>query len=565
MKQIIFIASSLFIVTLSLQSTAQPQTLGLFSRTSASQDGYVLFTPMTSDNTYLIDKCGKSVHTWNGSRKPGASVYLLEDGSLLRAEGVGNTNFAVGGTGGAIVRYDWNGSILWNYTISSDFECQHHDVCRLPNGNILTIVWDRKLPSEAKDAGRDPAHLGTELWSEKIVELMPLGTTDALVVWEWHVWDHLVQNIDASKPNYGAVIDNPGLIDINYYGNNAPGVTDWLHINGIDYNPALDQIMLSVHAFSEIWIIDHSTSSAVAAAHGGGRYGHGGDLLYRWGNPAAYKRGTATDQKLFGQHNARWIKAPRPDSGKIMIFNNGLYRPSQTYSSVDVINPPLLTGNGGYLLNGSSPYGPQTLYWQYQPPTSVHLYSAYMSGAQPLSNRNTLLCEGDNGRFIEVDTAGNIVWEYVNPIAVGPLNQGSNPNGMNNVFRCTQYPATYSGFAGRTLTPGAPLELSPLTYTCKMGSSGGGTNGVSSLAENGQGIVAINPFDDDLTLQSRQSVRGAALQLTDITGRVCQSWASVNFSAAGTIRLNIAQPLPPGVYLLHIASPDYDQVIKLKH
>ena len=90
---------------------------------------------------------------------------------------------------------------------------------------------------------------------------------------------------------------------------------DWLHINAVAYNAELDQIMLSVFEFSEIWVIDHSTTTAEAAGHEGGKYGKGGDLLYRWGNPRAYRAGTVKDQKLFGQHNAHWIAKGFPARG----------------------------------------------------------------------------------------------------------------------------------------------------------------------------------------------------------------------------------------------------------
>src|SRR5262249_61664741 len=78
---------------------------------------------------------------------------------------------------------------------------------------------------------------------------------------------------------------------------------DWTHVNAVAYNPALDQIMLSVPEFGELWVIDHGTTKAEAAGHKGGRYGKGGDLLYRWGNPRAYRAGTVRDQKLFSQHH----------------------------------------------------------------------------------------------------------------------------------------------------------------------------------------------------------------------------------------------------------------------
>jgi hypothetical protein len=566
MQKTLFTVFALFIYSIAQHGYAQTQTVGLFNRTSASEDGYVLFAPMTSDNTYLIDKCGKNVHTWNSTRKPGAAAYFLEDGSLLRTEGTSNTNFSVGGTGGAIVRYDWNSNVLWSYTISSDRECQHHDICRLPNGNILAIVWDRQSAQNAIDAGRDPSHVGTDLWSEKIVELQPSGTNSATIVWEWRVWEHLVQEFDASKPGFGSPADNPGLIDINFSGDAAPGVTDWLHINAVDYNPKLDQIMVSVHSFSEIWVIDHSTTMLEASGHSGGHSGQGGDLLYRWGNPAAYGHGSGIDQQLYGQHNARWIKAPRSDSGKIMIFNNGLSRPGSYYSTVDIINPPYYAG--GYQYTVGVPYGPTAPSWQYKAPSSSKFYSAFMSGAQPLSSGNTLICEGDAGRFFEVDESGNVVWQYVNPIAITALSQGAKGNGLNNAFRCTQYPASYPGFKGKTLTAGAPLEQNPLNYTCKMGSTGGGgggtPNGIASLIDE-QRIVAVNPISDELILQSDQSINTVSLSLTEITGKVCQQWNNVHFSGNAPLRLSISPSLTRGMYLLQVTTKDHKQVIKLTY
>ena len=62
---------------------------------------------------------------------------------------------------------------------------------------------------------------------------------------------------------------------------------DFLHFNSIDFNPQLNQILLSVRNFNEIWIIDHNTSSLQAKSHKGGKCGKGGDLIYRWGNAKA--------------------------------------------------------------------------------------------------------------------------------------------------------------------------------------------------------------------------------------------------------------------------------------
>ena len=115
------------------------------------------------------------------------------------------------------------------------------------------------------------------------------------------------------------------------------------------YNADLDQIAVSVWTFSEFWIIDHSTTTAEAASHKGGRSGKGGDLLYRWGNPRAYRAGTKADQKLFRQHNAHWIPKGLPGAGHMLVFNNGGDRPGGSYSSVDEIVLPV-DAQGRYAL-----------------------------------------------------------------------------------------------------------------------------------------------------------------------------------------------------------------------
>lgn len=195
----------------------------------------------------------------------------------------------------------------------------HHDIEVLSNGNVLLVAWELISDEEAIASGRDPALLpDNELWSLKIVEVEPTGQTTGDVVWEWRAWDHLIQDFDADQENHGVVADHAELIDLNYFDVNRPNtvpVADWLHTNSIDYNAELDQIAVSVRHFSELWVIDHSTTVEEAASHDGGSSGMGGDLLYRWRNPQSYDAGDAEDQQLFLQHDVRWIDADLPGAG----------------------------------------------------------------------------------------------------------------------------------------------------------------------------------------------------------------------------------------------------------
>ncbi|MBX9889306.1 MAG: aryl-sulfate sulfotransferase [Flavobacteriaceae bacterium] len=436
-------------------------TVGLIRNDAgALNDGYVLFAPIGSNTTYLIDKCGKLVKTWPSTYKPGQSCYLLPDGSLLRPGNANNTTFNAGGKGGVIEKIDWDGNVTWTYTISDALKCQHHDVKALPNGNILIIAWESKTNAEAIAQGRNPNLVPSTVWSEQIIEIKPTGTSGGTIVWEWHLWDHLVQDFDASKPNYGTVASSSELININY--NASATNQDWIHLNSIDYNASLDQILVSSHSFNEVWIIDHSTTTGEAKSHEGGNAGNGGDLIYRWGNSLAYNTGTTT--QLYGQHNAYWIESGFPFENQIMIFNNGNGRAGGNYSTIEIIKPP----RSGYNYVQSLPFGPITTSWNYNYGNSNAIYAQNISGAQQLSNGNVLFCNGPAGIFSEINSSGNLVWQYTNPVASSGVLKQNEVATQNSVFRSTFYPKTFSGFSGRTLGSGATIEaLNSISNSCK--------------------------------------------------------------------------------------------------
>ncbi len=323
-----------------------------------------------------------------------------------------------------------------------------------------------------------------------VLELEPVRPDGARIVWEWHAWDHLVQDHDPNLDGYGDPRSHPELINIHGDGeltemdleeleepialgymaadtNPQDLLSDFFHTNAVAYNAALDQIALSTPRFNEIWVLDHSTTTEEAAGHSGGRSGKGGDLLYRWGNPWTYGRGDESAQQLFGQHDVRWIPESLPGGGNMLVFNNNPSGPEGSYSAVFEIAPPI-DSEGRYASSASGPLGPAEPAWTYENKTTFH--SSFISGTHRLANGHTLICSGAQGRFIEVTKTGEIVWEYWIPYSGNVRNpDGSQPHFVADdtyaVFRATRFAPDAAALAGRDLKPldpqPAPVAAEP--------------------------------------------------------------------------------------------------------
>lgn len=371
------------------------------SSSKNTSEGYTLFAPNDSKSTYLIDMDGKTVHQWSHNRAGGYAVYLLENSHIIRTAQASNGYFGGGGSAGYVQEVDWDGNVVWEYLYSSSAYLAHHDIEPMPNGNVLIIAWEFKSASEAKAAGRKTS---ATLWPDHVIEV---DKSSSQIAWEWHAWDHLIQDYDPTKANYGVVADHPERIDVNLSvtGSGGPGGGgDWLHMNGISYNPILDQIVISSHNLSEIFVIDHSTTPTEAKGHTGGRSGKGGDILYRWGRPVNYDASGSTYFSVV--HCPYWIPYDYPGGGNILVFNNGT---SQHASSIVEILPPL-DGSGNYIFTSGTGYGPTQPTWSYANGSSF--YSSNQGCCQRLWDGNTLITDPDNGHLFEVNSAQQKVWEY---------------------------------------------------------------------------------------------------------------------------------------------------------
>ena len=542
--KIVFLIMLVFGVT---KHDVNAQTVGIIKYDSLAQNGYTLLCPTSSRSSYLLDQCGNVVNQWQSSYNPGLSCYLLDDGSLLRTARL-QGNFIAGGLGGRIERWSWDGDLDWEYEIATDTSHQHHDIEVLPNGNVLALSWDLKTSEEAIKLGRIGVS-NAGVMSEKIIELAPIGIDSAAIVWEWYLWDHMIQDHDSTKLNYGVVAEHPELWDININVNGNTNLTDWIHFNGIDYNATLDQIALSSRHFNEVYIIDHSTTTEEAASDVGGNIGKGGTILYRWGNPENYHRGDILEKRLFGQHNVSWIPEGFPGEGSLLVFNNGVNRPDGSYSTVDLIIPPLMD-DGSYMLNEHEVYKPIEANWSYgRNPGDVEFYSSRISGVERLSNGNTLICNGRRGELLEIDPNGDLVWKYILPLnGNSPVMQGDSPS-QNDLFRASRYTSDFIGFEGKYLLSGDPIEINPINQDC--------TDALTHIAEafeNNAIQIFPNPVQDELRFEHTIEEK-INLEIFDAFGN--SIYTKVNIAHSLYISLI---DIPQGIYIVHVSNQNKSKV-----
>jgi hypothetical protein len=352
------------------------------------EDGYVLAVENGSITSYLLNKEGFKVHEWTFEDNLGNDLEILPNGKLLGIFKAENPDISFGGFGGVIKILDSDGNTEWQYNFVSENIIAHHDVEMLPNGNVLFIAWERITSSEAAQAGVNTET--TDIFPEVLVEVNPNNNQ---IVWEWHSFDHIIQNYNSTLPNFGSVSENPQLIDINY---DVVDNGDIMHANGIDYDEAKDIIYLSVNYYHEIWVIDHSTTTDEAASNSGGNYNKGGDLLYRFGNPEAYDN-TQGQRLFYNNHFPNLLEGNEPGAGNMLVYVNGTNQ-----SNIMELNIP-----ENFSLLPSTNNEPNIV-WNF---TDPNLWFGRISGAVRLQNGNTLIAEGDFG-FWEVTPNNDVVWKY---------------------------------------------------------------------------------------------------------------------------------------------------------
>ena len=236
-------------------------------------DGYTLYTETDPNITYLIDNDYNVINEWDNECIPASMASLQPDSTLIYP--CRQDDYVISGVaaaGGRIIKYDWEGNILWDWQCDWEYQL-HHDIEITPNGTILAVAM------EDIDGFRP----------DVVLEIEPVGLNDANLVWVWKVSEHMSDELD-----------NP----YTFYSHAGYNQLDWNHFNTVSLNE-YGNILLSSRNWCEIYVIEWRSNN---------------DLLYRWGNPQTY--GGIGEQVFYAQHGVNQIPIGYPGEGNIIVFNN---------------------------------------------------------------------------------------------------------------------------------------------------------------------------------------------------------------------------------------------------
>ena len=357
-----------------------------------SENYYFLVAPLDTNVILFADSQGAIIKKIQTDFEPGVDVELLPSGDFLALAKVHENPWTIGGFGGQVKILDSAGKEKWSYDYFDYNYSSHHDVEMLPNGNVIFLAWDRKSADAAFEAGYSELQ---EIFPESLIEVNP-STNE--IVWEWHSWDHFVQDFNSEKSDFGSISETPQRININYADPDLPGMnkSDLMHANGIDYDEQRDLIFVSANKYSEIWVIDHSTTTPEAASSSGGNYNKGGNLVYRFGNPSAFNN-FSSPRLFYRVHYPNIIEGNLPGTGHMLAFSNG----SKQSEILELSLPEDLSLPSVYAEQPA-------VVWSFK---NTDLFSFFISGAERLPDGRTLIAEGDYGLWM-VSPDSEVLWNY---------------------------------------------------------------------------------------------------------------------------------------------------------
>lgn len=397
------------------------------------------FTTLAGGVPRMVDMNGNLVKEWNTGVN-GFPAKPLPGGEILTTGKRWHGGLVDDGV--TVSQLNWNEKEVFAFKkyleVPVDFtnptgakqwvSTQHHDLQKKGNPVYYTpAVKSSTKPGVTLVLGhkwhKNPKINDNLLMDDTMYEVDENGK----VIWEWVAADHFDEfglDDDAKKALKGW---HPAK------GKEAKGF-DWWHQNCASYlgpnkwydagdkrfHP--DNIILDSREANVLCIVDRQTGKVVWRM--GPDYWHGKD---------------AKIKQILGPHHTHMIPAGLPGAGNILVYDNGgqagygkgtslshkgIANIQRFYSRVLEIDPITRRIVWEYSINSIKGIWKLFGYKEFSP---------FISGSQRLPNGNTLICEGANGRFIEVTRDLEVVWEYISPY------EGNIP-GTNYVYRAYRSP-----------------------------------------------------------------------------------------------------------------------------
>lgn len=332
----------------------------VYDRTAAFL-GYTLFTSGDGPYARLIDMDGQVVHEW---RKPFSEIWN-RNAAVRRPQPdsmIYMNKAHVFPNGDLLAIYTGASDTPWGYglvkldrnsnVVWSYLQRAHHDLDVSPDGRIFVLTHE--VTSEAIEG---VPGLGRPRLDDFLVVLSPDGEELKKI--------SLTRALARSR--YRQFL----------HAFPAFALEDPLHANTANYVDAEAARSLRVAREGHVMTAFRDLGLVVAVDP------ESGEVVW------------ATRGPWLGFHDPR----PLPD-GRILVYDNfGAFRGGRNDSRVIEFDPVTMQ-----------------IAWEYTGDDDRPFFSALRGSAHRLSNGNTLINEDQGGRVFEVNRAGRIVWEYVNPV-----------------------------------------------------------------------------------------------------------------------------------------------------
>ncbi|MFP5306665.1 MAG: arylsulfotransferase family protein [Gammaproteobacteria bacterium] len=335
----------------------------------AAQDGLTLYAAGNAAAAFLVDMDGRLVHEW---RKPFSTLWPDGSGPIRDPRPDAFVHFRnahVLPNGDLIALYEGTGDTPYGYgVVKLDRNSEvvwkypgraHHQLSIGSDGRIYVLTHEF-----VDDMPQDLGHLARPRLEDFLVVLSPNGEELMKI--------RLLSAVAQSRYRH------------MLYTVSSFALADPLHANAVDY-------------------IDRQAAARFA-------FGEEGQLLLSFRELGAVAVLDPDTQSIVWATRGPWIGQHDPDivaNGNILLFDNyGAYGGPQGISRVIEIDPRNLR-----------------IAWEYRGSADAPLASRIRADQQRLANGNTLITESEAGRLVEVTRAGEIVWEFINPVRGGPDGQ----------------------------------------------------------------------------------------------------------------------------------------------